>query len=390
MKKNENDKKMDNNKKINYNIIMEKPRKIKKIYLPKKIDNLLRSNSNKKLKNEIISQYLSHRSNTNNNNNYTNKNIDFFNNKINEDDINRDRDYIKSNYNFKGLNKITNNINHKIPLYCKDQKLKINSYNSSSSNYPTHQTETSSLNFKQKYPPTSIDNNILKLYSHIKRNKRNNKNRIGSCNYSFTTYHPNNNNLNYEYNSGYDSFLYKGTNIRTHRIERPKADSFDNISCKNYTYRSRIHERQLYNPVCFNNENNDNNDNKVPQLFLDTNRRFHYSNSYRYKNDININRSFPLNKYEHSFLSHRKYQNNLNPLQRKKYFYNKYNSDINKYRRNINNMRVKNSPYLLLNGNNIDRKIIKIPKNCNLFKSRSNENFHMKNNNNLKFNLVNE
>ena len=350
MKKNENNKKVDNNKKINYNIIMEKPREMKKIYLPKKIDNFLRSNSNKKLKNEIISHYLSHRSNNNNN---TNKNIDFFNNKINEDDINRDRDYLKSDYNFKGLNKITNHINQKIPfLYCKDRKLKINSYNSSSSCYPANQTETSSLNFKQKYSPTKLDNNnILKLYSHIShihKNKRNN--RIGSCNYSFSTYHPNNSNLNYDNNSEYNSFLYKGTNIRTHRME---TDSFDNFSCNNYTLKSKIHERQLYNPVV-----SFNNDNKVPKLFFNKNRRFHYSNSYGNKNDININRSFPLNKYEHSFLSHKKYQSNLIPLQRKNYFYNKYNSDINKYRRNINNMRIKNSPHLLLNGNNTNRKIV--------------------------------
>ena len=343
MKKNENKNKENNRKNIS-NIIMGIPKGIKKIYLPKKMDSSLRSNSNnKKLNKGVINHQLIHT----NNNNYLNTNRDFNNNKINEEDLNKE--YLNYKINFKGLNKNENiscNQSSSPPL----NDIELNPFTKTkfySSYYPAANNDISSYNYRKKYSPFRTDDNF-NVHNHIPKNNRNN--RILSFKTSFTTYHPNDN-LKYDNNSVMNS----GSNSRNNRNEKLINDSFYN---SNDYRRNKVHEMQLKNPICLNSDINNKN---ISKNIFDRNRKLYYSNSYENKNDIFKNRVLPLNKYQHSFLSHRKYNYNSkdNHIKRIKDFYNKY-----------------------LNKN----KIISIPRNNYLFKSKSNENFHKKNNNNIKVN----
>ena len=352
----------NNQNNIRNNNNIDKHKELKRIYLPENMDNIIKRKNN----NVLLNSQYSHNQLSNKKQYNIDTNIDYINNKIK---YNKQRNWLNSdNSKIKELDINLKNFSHKSPtLYSREQYRRIKS-----SYYPVNNTESSDITLRQNYSPYRSNGN-LDVYSHINKNKKNN--RILNYKYNFTSsYYPKN------LNNNYTSYL---TDIPDSKTQFTETSLFNNISDINF--KNKIDRIKTKNPICFNDN--------IPKLLYQT-RRQNFTNSYENINDIHRIKMSPLHKCGHAILSHRKYNYNIrdnNAHKTPKYkigkdnFHNKYNmSNMNKYIR-YRDIK-KNSFFPSIQTNRQNEKIISLPKNNYISKSRSNEDLYKKKENKIKVN----
>ena len=368
MKKNEIYKKEDINRNINQNNIrnnnINKPKELKRIYLPQNFDNIIKRKShNVLLNNEYAHNKLSNKKSYN-----IDTNIDFINNKIK---YNRQKNYLNHNNNnkIKELEINIKNFNHKSPnLYSKEQYKRVKT-----AYYPINNTESSCISFRKNYSSPYRGNDNYNVHSHVHKNKRNNQ--ILNNKYNFTTsFSPKN------LNNENTSYL---TDIPNSSTQLTETSLFNNLNDINY--KNKIDKIKSKNQICYNDN--------IPKLLYKT-RRQNSTNSYENIKDIHKIKMSPLHKCGHAVLSHRNFNYNLkdnNTYNTHNYkigkdnFYNKYN--MNKYIRYKDIKKIPFFPSIKTNRQN--QKIISLPKDNYILKSKSNEDIYKKNENKIKINNKN-
>ena len=335
IKNNINTDKKDSNinyNKINFNnenIYKENKKSLKRIYIPKHMDNLIKPNNNNNR--NLLTNNIKDKKKINQKQCYINTNFD---------DINNYND-INENKNINMLhNRAKINLKHKL-LFHKSPTINIyEKYKNIKLQYYPINTQLSYPNSRNKL--LSNKYNIKRVHEHIHLNTKNNENLKPL--YQFETFHPQK--RNYEYNS----FLTDISINRTQNQSRPIIENFNKID--------KI--PKFKRPICFNQSNPDRRHFKA---------RSHLSTSYEKKNRTNKIYISPFHRNIPNFLSY-KNLDNIGKLSSSKKYNNNYE---------IKHLEVKRNPFLTNKKYKNNENLDKFKDIYNLSKSNSNYNLLKKN-----------
>ena len=325
---------LDNN---SHNIIKDE---IKKINIPKRVENTIRNNYYNNILNDEdnINKYINNKSyNIDTNNNNKNHNSNLY---VNDKDDNYNINESNNNYNKSDImNKRRQSINLKSSsfksptLYDREKYKKLKHFY-----YPINNTETSLLNSKIRNSPIKFKNNYN--YNDLNSQKRHEQILKPNIKYIQTERYD-------KQYPKYNSFLTEKPNIRTKHFTRPLIEK---MYTANYSHKIRKVKPKL--PICFN----DNSELNLPR----TTTNEIYSHSYKNMRRKINKRIFPL----HKFRSMYKHIRDFNDKIEKKYL-PKYSQE------NGNVRRIGNIP-ILYKRSYFRNEILDKDKNNILLKSKSN------------------
>ena len=328
-----------------------------------------------------------------NNIQYTNKNNNIEQNKINKEyynqnNINNNQNNFKYNKNNINNNNYNNfNINNNMNNYNYAQNININNNNNSNiNNNMNNNIQNNNYNNNQNNYNNNMNNYNQKNLNYNKNNNINNN--MNNYNYNQNNFYNNKNNFNINMNNYNQNNLNNNinNNMNNNNYNQNNYNNNINNNMNNYNY----NKNNFYNNI--NNNMNNNNYNRN-NLNINNNINNNMNNNIYDQNNLNnnnnINNNMNNNIYNRNNLNNNNINNNMN--NNNNYNQNNYNNNQNNYNNNQNNYNYNMNNYnYYYNHNNLNNNNNNINNNMNNYNNNYNNNNNINNNmNNYNFNQNN-